>query len=551
MANSYIKKLRLGLQAAGLAFQQSMITSDLLGNDDFTDPSVRDLRYKLNWALYENTAYNDIHSWAVAFKTVKGLYKYIRGVYNPVGRLSDFWASHMWTGQIDKDLGDGDKKHSAIPLIFHKKEQTDPIKTSLRHFIREANINSMKSLIPLWGSTLGDVFYALRKDAEGKRIYGKMIHPSTVVEVEKNDLGEIISYRIEETVLDPESNYEKECLYAETATLVRDNLGDYHTEYKTYKNEVPYAWKDNGISEWTTKYPFVPLVHFKHQDIGLDFGWSEFHKQTDKILNLDDVASNLSDFIRLSVNAPWLLSGVKRPSNNKFPTAAPSKKSPTPLKQEMRILYAGLNSTAHPLIVDMDMEGTAKFMSSVIEELEKDLPELSLDMWNIEGNKGSARALRAARQRTEKKGEIRRAGYDRNMESLFKMALVMGSMNDYPEYKSIPQTVRELDFSIEGDRPLFIEDALETAELDKTFWEGASFAIKSGLPLPVWLEEQGWTPEQIKKVTDSEEYKQKLALQSLALNQRETNPDNGKGGGEKSDRFSNKGDKSISLNNKP
>jgi hypothetical protein len=99
------------------AFREAYFSADTGDAGDFTAYAARRMRYELLWAAYENTHYRDMHRWAAAYKADYGLYKYVRGVYNPAYRLGKFYATHLMGGSLDPEAGDGKGEPSAIPII--------------------------------------------------------------------------------------------------------------------------------------------------------------------------------------------------------------------------------------------------------------------------------------------------------------------------------------------------------------------------------------------------------------------------------------------------
>ena len=63
-----------------------------------------------------------------------------------------------------------------------------------------------------------------------------------------------------------------------------------------------------------------------------------------------------------------------------------------------------------------------------------------------------------------------------------------------------------------ASRPVFEVDKFEKLEESKLFWETASTAIKAGMPLLVYLKNEGWSDEKIGAITKSAEYVSRLAL---------------------------------------
>jgi hypothetical protein len=173
------------------------------------------------------------------------------------------------------------------------------------------------------------------------------------------------------------------------------------------------------------------------------------------------------------------------------------------------MLYGPVGAAATPLVAPLDIGATAAEIKEGIAELERDYPELKVDILRASGDV-SGRALRIAQQPAEDKVRQRRANYDDALVRLQQMALAIGGFRGYfPGFSLESYAVGELDHQI-GERPIFAEDPLDGIERDKMFWEAAKAAIEAGIPLTVYLEYAGWDEEKIKKLLDSEEYKAKL-----------------------------------------
>jgi len=82
-----------------------------------------------------------------------------------------------------------------------------------------------------------------------------------------------------------------------------------------------YAWPEhvnrdgNPVAVWSEPYGFVPLVLTQHINVGMDWGWSEFHASLSKFREVDDLASKLDDQIRKTVDAKWAVIGMPKPKD--------------------------------------------------------------------------------------------------------------------------------------------------------------------------------------------------------------------------------------------
>ena len=526
MANN-ISRVLSSIRAATRAFRKQYMLADLQDLDDWSEYQGRRIRYDINWSFYENTAYDDIHTWAREYRSQYGLSKYIRGVYNPVYRLTEFWVGHIWGGQFDPQLGDGLSVKTSLPLAFNEGANEEAIKQGLAQVYDWSNFQVLKNRIVRFGSTLGDVGIRVVDDTEREKVYFQVIHPGDIVEYDADPRGNILNYVLEQMRIDPEDEQEtKTVVYREE---VENNDGV--ITFRTFRDGDEYAWF-NGKSTWTQNYGFTPMVFIQNMDIGEGWGWSEFHPARAKIHNLDDIATNLGNWVRINSKAPWLFSGVKKPTDTpKTEGAAPTTDSRYPVKDNMRALYAPLGATAQELVSKMPVEETVLFIQDQLLELEKDYPELSKELWDS-AQEASARGIRLKRQRTEKKAEERRAVYDDALRRLNMMSLSIGAMRGYDAFSGLsPRSYEkgDLDHYI-AYRPVFAQDELEDLEIEKAFWEAAKVAREAGFSLEIWLKRKGWTEEEIKELTESEEYQTRQKLQALALDQDALQPLADKGG---------------------
>ena len=64
-------------------FREGYLSAGLPDPGDYAVSDARRLRYAIYWAWYQNNQYRALNDWAVAMKRDQGLYKHIRGIYNP------------------------------------------------------------------------------------------------------------------------------------------------------------------------------------------------------------------------------------------------------------------------------------------------------------------------------------------------------------------------------------------------------------------------------------------------------------------------------------
>lgn len=476
------------------AFREQMFTSDSQGNSpDFGSWDARLARYEILWSFMENTAYRNIHNWATKYKADYGLYKYTRNIYNPANRLIDFWQTHIMGGALDTEAGDGKESPSALPIIT----DNDSLRTAIAKLWLQSNWQINKDMVAFYGALFGDVFIQASDDVQRQKVCLEVIHPGLVKSVTLDGTGNVKAYTIEEQRPDPDdASGQRMATYTE---IVGRGEG-LEVSFQTLKNNVPYAW-NKVAAEWSEPYGFVPLVKIQHANMGLDWGWSELHPELSKIREVDDMASKLNDQIRKTVEAPMLITGVKKPDATPTTTGSTAKQSaPEPGREEIPTLYGPPGAEVHFMVAPLQIADTLATIKAILEEIERDYPELKFDIWNA-GSDASGRALRTARQPTEVKVQKRRASYDSGLVKAHQMAVAIGGLRGYDGYQGFGLDSFQagtLDFSF-GKRPVFAADPLDDLELSKAFWDAANQAkATGGMPALVkFLRDHDWDEKDI------------------------------------------------------
>ena len=454
--SSFMRKLT----AAKVAFTKPVVITDPLDTDaDWNDYDSRRLRYDIFWAFYENTQYDEVLSsfrdWTGQYKTRYGLYKYIRAIYNPSYRTGEFWRSHVWAGSLKLLLDH---------FEYGDNVNEDQLREAIEQVWQWSNWEIKKDIVPLYGSVMGDVGILIVDDQLHQKVFFDIVHPGNISHVEKDVMGNIKGYEIQEERFDPRTHLERTVVYKEIALRDGENV-----VFTTFLNDKPFPW--NGIeSSWTRPYGFVPMVLIQHNDVGLQWGWSEILPGQSKFREVDDVTSKLDDQIRKLVDSPWLMAGVSKPTSS--PTASETSLAstaasnrPQPGREEIPIFYGPEGATATPLVADLEIEQTSNHISSIIKEIERDYPELRL-MSLLNENVGavSGRALEVARQPSESKVLQRRPNYYNALVRANQMAVAIAGFNGYNQFNLDSFDAGLLDHSI-GNVPIFTAGDFDKQEL--------------------------------------------------------------------------------------
>lgn len=477
------------------AFRAAYLGTDQVNLQNFGNFEARKVRYSLLWAMYENTAYDELHRWSQSYKDQYGLYNFIRAIYNPTNRIGEFWKSHLWGGSLDAEAGDGKEIPSALPILTKR----DALRPAIAQVWQWSNWEIRKDIYSLWGTVMGDGFIKVVDDADLQKVYLSIVHPSQIADLVTDAWGNVKGYVIEYEREDPKENskfseQKKMVTYREVAW--RDGQS---VRYETYLNNDLYAWNGKE-AEWDVPLGFVPLVFMKHNDVGLDYGWSEIHAGLPKFREVDDQASKLNDQIRKVVEGAGIMAGVNKPTPEEQEQMDLEARK---LGRDEAPMYWTTNTDAKyiPLVAPLDIAQVAANIQNLLKEIERDYPELNSDIHNITGDI-SGRALRINRAPIEDKVSQRRPNYDNALVRAQKMALTIGGIRGYDKFKGITLDSfkkGDLDHSI-GARPVFAKDPIDDLEVQSAFWLAAAQAKSAGMPLESFLEENGWAKDKIARV---------------------------------------------------
>ena len=496
-----------GWRAGVRSFRAAYMASGPDDTSDFGLSDARRMRYAVNWSYFEGTQYQRLNAFAEGLKADAGLYRAIRSIYNPAGRLGDFWATYLFGGRLHIDADGRASDTGALPILT----DSDPLREYIATLYRESNLQVMKDVYALRGTIFGDVF--LRVVDEVDRVYLECLNPANIADVELDKRGYVKAYKYVEGRTDPDDRTGRtKCVYAETAER---GEGD-SVIYRTYKDDVLYSWSDEQDAEWEEPYGFIPLVMVQHRNVGLTWGWSEAHKTLSKIREADDLASKLNDQIRKLVDAPWMLAGVTKPDTKPTmvgdrgkasgATTATGEASDRQTRQDVPMLYVPQGATATPLVASLDIAATTENIRDLLADVERDHPELKLMVLRASGTT-TGRALQTAQEPVEVVVNQRRAAYDDGLKRALQMAVSIGGYRGlFPGVTLDSYHAGDIDFQV-GERPVFGVSELDKSETDKALADTAKAMMSIGYAPDLYLEDRGWNADKIAKLKASGTYR--------------------------------------------
>lgn len=499
------------------------------GATAFERPEARDARHTLGWALYcSDLFWDEVHRQAPMLKARFGLYAYTRAVFNPIFRLVEFHAAHVYGGPLDKDAGDGQQVKSSIPIETEGKGRAT--RRGLGRLWHDSRWAIEKDVLVRRGAAMGDAALIGCDNPVSGRVTMRPVHPGTVRWAERDrDTGRVLGYLREEWRHDPRRTPARpapnasgadprgwqSCRYSEEAWVEGGRV-----HYRTYLDGGPFDWRRrpdgspygnaaDARTEWDVPYPFVPLVLIQHLPVGLSCGLSEGHAVLEKVLELADVGSNLGDNIRRVLNDALAISGVQDPGRDVSTNAndGATLGNPMPGRTKRRLIYLSqADARVQQMTMALDVPGVSGHIQALKDDVNEDYPELDVDLWKTSDPSG--RAMRLARQRAEMKVQMRRACYDEALEAMQRMCLAIGGLRGYRDYEGLATTDPWDDPKVAhsiAHRPVFAPDPIDDIAEGDAFWTMVGKATAAGVPLEVVLRREGWSEDDINEILDAQE----------------------------------------------
>jgi hypothetical protein len=158
-------------------------------------------------------------------------------------------------------------------------------------------------------------------------------------------------------------------------------------------------------------------------------------------------------------------------------------------------LYGGTEARAQALLAAVDLSHVDGHITLLVEEIEKDYPELVKPIESAAGDASGA-ALRESKKRCEAKGQTRRAGYDAGLVKAIVQCLRIGGLRGYDGYEAFgpdapPESFR---FRI-ADRPVFMPDAQDKLDMQTAMLANLESADRAGIPVLAAVELLGMPKE--------------------------------------------------------
>lgn len=493
----------------------------------------RNATYSQLFQYYSNNAFEDVASWA-RYRLNHNLYRHTRQIFNPVTRVIDFYAEHIYPGTLSESPVVEGGNQSAIPFSFDTPEE---LRRAIGQIWQWSNWQINQSVMVTYGSIMGNVLVEIIDDVKKGKIRYNVESPAVVKEIELDDYGNLESYVIEYVAQDRRIDGGKSFTYAKE---VQKDFIAY------YKDGELYDYTGQGAAI-ENPYGFVPAVWVKHLDpFGHIYGVPAIRSAIGKIDELNSIVSHTADHIHKQIESPriiWTDSEVK-------PLFA-SKRDKRDYKdfdsrQEQVLLKGKKDGKTDTLVGTLDPQTIVPIIEKMLDEIDSDYPEITLyeklREQNIVTAPGAERLMGDVRRKISRPA----ANYDKGSEKLFQMGAAIGgwraSNGDWGNNLTRQQR-KFLPFDLSsyesGDLDLkIIERSLtpiSTKEQADEFQVRASAvaAVKEDLPIEEKLRKLGYRDEQIPAIAESwrkeqkEKFEREFSREKLKLEYAKSNNQDG------------------------
>ena len=460
--------------------------------------SKRLQRYEFAWQFYTNEVYNQLSSYlAATYPTGTQIYRYTRGLRNPVPAWVEFYVTNVWGGTLDLQAGDGKEKPSALPILT----DNDALRPAIAKLWQWSNWSAKRLLATTYSTALGDAFIVVVDSPKAGKAYMQVRRPSEFTDLEWDDFGHVkravIEYRTED---DQGRAYDYKQIIEHPAVW-----GGPTTRYQTYKDGRPFAYDENLLDgqktwEWTVPYDFVPVVHIPFKDVGEGWGALGYAATLPKIDAANSLASLLAAQVGKTVNPAYVAYGVQAGNITVDSTQ----------QDEIPVLYINKppgEAKIDPLITEMDLAGALAILDAQLADIARDLPELRMSEAMRSGLSGEA--LGRAFSDVAARVEAVRANHDSGLVRAQQMTIAIAGASGYdPAFRGFDLNsfrAGRLDHGI-GDRQIMPTSNAEEVDTQGKQWTQVTQAVSAGVPVETALEKiMGWEDDELTDMAEAQQ----------------------------------------------
>ena len=358
--------------------------------------------------LFENELFDDAQLWQT-YKSHYRLPRSIRGIFNPTRRAVEWHAGRIYSGAWTDDgrpLPDGTPHALQFPSDIIT-DRPDLVLASLQ-VLNWGNWQAMRTVYVREAAIVGTAFVEMVDDLERRKVYPEIVPIERLSAVTLDATGNVKAYELSYQARDPDTGH----AYAYRKTVDSDEIVEYRDRTVTRRDDNPYG--------------FVPAALVKHRNTGSAFGAPAIAGVIPKIEEINRLATSVHNYIGKLQKQPVVFYGRDAP----VPVTKAGASDADAVGADTESV-AWLHSTdANGKVVNMmqpvPIDGAGIRIDKLMEEIEADLPELTLDrelrsMQNVTGP-GADRMLGDVRGRFD---EVQ-ANADAGTIKLIQMGVAIG-----------------------------------------------------------------------------------------------------------------------------
>lgn len=410
-------------------------------------------RYDIFQAWYDNVQFDGINAYLTQLRSQVDLYRHIRGIYNPVRRLVNLEVAKVYGGSIDWT---GGLRVGAIPVVG----ADDTLVAANTQILKWSNFGTQKNEVVRTGGKLGVSYIKVVDYADRGRVRMELLPPYKVRDVELNEVDDVKRIVIQSYHWDEDEKKEY---------VIREEITDSVFRYwKSYALNAFDEGRDPGTPtlQYTNPYGFVPVRQTFHTKEG-DTGQPSFYGYLGKITQLNDIAAPVHDAVRLGVNYMLWTDGSRVPDN----TDPGTRK-----RDEVKVINMSKGSSLNALKPELDIMSGLAAMDKLIGELERDMPQLSLQRIRESGGEASGVSIENSYSDASDLLIALQGNYDEGLTRALQMAISMAAYRRLPGfqmYDPVKSYERgDLDFYIK-ERSVF-SDRIPMAERERLIIEAST-----------------------------------------------------------------------------
>jgi len=384
----------------------------------------------------------------------------LKPLRNPVNRSVEFYVSKICPSKVN--------------II----SDNEAVKEAINQFYKWSNFGSVIQVSKRQLSLYGDLFL---KVVSTDKVYFEVINPKYVTDFETDNRGYLTEIRIDIPVEIEEKQYTHTEYWTKDYYSIWEHQQGISAKLENLGTPDDFSFlAELGID-------FIPIVHIKFKDVGNKRGVGCVTHAIEKIDEANREATRLNQLL-FRYNKPVFTVQANSTDKDGRPIPAPKIKSNEDnieLK-ENSILYLPGNSSLQSLIPNINYADALSILNSMLDEIEKDLPELRY--YSIQDSNLSGKAIKMLLAGAVDKATEAQDNFLAGLKRLNEMALTIGkNMGLFKNIGSYENGDFEHEIVVPAIFPTSID---ETASLMKDL-------VAAGLSLATALRIAGFSEEEI------------------------------------------------------